>query len=304
MSAPLGFPIGFVSTRTGLTAHVIRAWERRYQAVAPARTASGRRVYSQADLDRLLLLKQATDNGYRISHIADLATEKLAELVRGPAMADDRSPVAAKPLEARECVEACLKAVAALDAGAVIELLQQAAVSFSRQFFLHSVIQPFMEAIGRKWAEGSLRIVHGHLASTVAHAQLSGMLMHSAPAISGKPRLLAAAPAGQSCQMGAMAAAIVAQDHGWEPLFLGPDLPSEEIAAARSEADPQLIALSITCRGNDAFVHNEFARLSQLIGGACPVLVGGRASAYYRRCIESTGAHLCTNTTDLVRRLE
>ena len=44
------FPIRYVSRQTGLTPHVIRAWENRYGAVTPKRTDTNRRVYSNADI--------------------------------------------------------------------------------------------------------------------------------------------------------------------------------------------------------------------------------------------------------------
>ncbi len=80
MPQPIGFPIGYVSSYTGLSTHVLRAWERRYHAVNPNRSAGGRRLYTQADIDRLLLLKQVVDSGHAISNVACLAKTKLIEL--------------------------------------------------------------------------------------------------------------------------------------------------------------------------------------------------------------------------------
>jgi hypothetical protein len=58
-------PIGVVSTRTGIPQDVLRAWERRYSAVTPQRTETGRRLYSDLDLLRFRLLKAAVDSGRR-----------------------------------------------------------------------------------------------------------------------------------------------------------------------------------------------------------------------------------------------
>ena len=82
MLGPVGFPIGFVSLHTGLSTHVIRAWERRYHAVSPQRSANGRRLFSQSDIDRLVLLRRSTQNGHSISHIAGLDRAQLVELAK------------------------------------------------------------------------------------------------------------------------------------------------------------------------------------------------------------------------------
>ena len=71
-------PIRVVAQRTGLTAATIRAWERRYSAVIPGRSAGGQRVYSDQDVKRLTTLRALTDGGRTISVVSTL-TESAAE---------------------------------------------------------------------------------------------------------------------------------------------------------------------------------------------------------------------------------
>src|SRR3954470_12104334 len=75
-------PIQVVTRRTGLSADVIRAWEKRHGVVAPVRTATGRRLYSDADIERLRLLGRATLAGYSIRRAAALLPAALAALAR------------------------------------------------------------------------------------------------------------------------------------------------------------------------------------------------------------------------------
>ena len=74
------YTIKYVSQRTGLTPHVIRAWERRYKAVVPRRSSKNRRLYSVDDVSRLQLLKKLTEAGYSISQVAHLKTTDLLDL--------------------------------------------------------------------------------------------------------------------------------------------------------------------------------------------------------------------------------
>jgi len=60
------YPIRYVSQRTGLTPHVIGAWEKRYQAVVPHRSSKNRRLYCEDDDQRLQLLKKITNTGQSI----------------------------------------------------------------------------------------------------------------------------------------------------------------------------------------------------------------------------------------------
>ena len=83
------FGIGAIVSRTGLTAQGIRMWEKRYKAVTPQRSETNRRLYSQEDVARLVLMKQLTDAGHRICRIANLSLEQLevrrADLLGGQA---------------------------------------------------------------------------------------------------------------------------------------------------------------------------------------------------------------------------
>src|SRR5688572_23258058 len=80
LSMQVNVPMGLVVKRTGLSPHVIRIWERRYQAVSPARTDGGHRSYLEEDVLRLILLRQLTEAGHKISSIAKLTTAELEEI--------------------------------------------------------------------------------------------------------------------------------------------------------------------------------------------------------------------------------
>lgn len=73
------YGIGAVSKLTGLTDHTIRVWERRYSAVVTARAPNGRRQYTEADVQKLGLLKFLTDRGISIGRIAGDSIDALRQ---------------------------------------------------------------------------------------------------------------------------------------------------------------------------------------------------------------------------------
>lgn len=77
------YRIGAVARLTGLSANTIRTWERRHGAVEPRRTPRGGRLYLDADVQRLLMLKELTENGEAISTLAELDASALAERLQG-----------------------------------------------------------------------------------------------------------------------------------------------------------------------------------------------------------------------------
>jgi methanogenic corrinoid protein MtbC1 len=248
------------------------------------------------------LIKRAVDAGHRISTIVGLDAGKLADLAR---TAEPWSAVSDNPLvsqsadpegDSRAAVAAALSAVTALDAAGLRVALQQAALKLTRQTIIDKVVSPLMRDVGRRWADGQLRIVHGHLAAQVVGTHLDRMLYASGASPAKCPRVLIAAPAGQLCDLGARAVAVMVRDHGWEPLFMGANLPSDEIAAACDALQPHMVALSITCRIDDAFMCDELKKVATFVEDRCPLVAGGRCVERYRGGLEANGATVCTTT--------
>ncbi|MES2683863.1 MAG: MerR family transcriptional regulator [Pseudomonadota bacterium] len=79
------YRIAAVAKLTGMPVPTIRMWERRYGVVTPARSAANGRLYSRADIDRLILLKSVADAGHAIGTVAQLSEPQLqARLLEGP----------------------------------------------------------------------------------------------------------------------------------------------------------------------------------------------------------------------------
>ncbi|MGB0225452.1 MAG: MerR family transcriptional regulator, partial [Litorivicinaceae bacterium] len=74
-------PIRLVANRTGLTVDLIRAWEKRYHVVEPARSDTKRRLYSDYDIERLRLIRIAKQNGRRLVDVAPMSLEALRDVV-------------------------------------------------------------------------------------------------------------------------------------------------------------------------------------------------------------------------------
>jgi len=286
-----------VVRRTGLTPDLLRAWERRYKAVSPTRSG-GRRLYSDADVERLDLLRRAVRQGRRISQVAGLETEELRKLVAADEKAAARTTgdlggVALSRAGSEEGVadsyfQACLEATRSLDERRLEDLLAQATVALPRPAILEQVVVPLLRSVGEMWRDGSLRVAQEHLVTAVIRTFLGPMADSSAHADSA-PRLLVGTPAGQLHELGALIATAVAVSAGWRAVYLGPNLPAEEIAAGAQMAGARVIALSIIFPPDDPQVVQELTRLRRLVPDTTTLLIGGASAAGYDSTIDSIG---------------
>ena len=280
--------IRVVAQRTGLSAHVIRMWEKRYGAVEPVRTGTNRRLYSQEQVERLSVLKRLTDNGHSIGNIAALPTEQLRSL------AEDLREVPVEGMGrsgsvAASYVEDCVRAVRDFDSARLEDILNDAASQLGVHGVLQRVIAPFAQALGDLWRGGSLTAVHEHFASGILRVFL-GQAARPYGGSESAPVLLVATPSGQIHELGALMAAAAASDVGWKVVYLGTCLPVVEIAGAVKQNGARALALSLVYPEDDQKLVAELEKLGEMLPSDVTLLVGGRAAPAYRETLAAIGA--------------
>jgi DNA-binding transcriptional MerR regulator/methylmalonyl-CoA mutase cobalamin-binding subunit len=258
------YPLGAATRLTGLSAEVLRAWERRYGAVQPPRTPGGTRRYRAQDLERLRLLKAAVDAGHRIGDVARLDDAELAR------RASRRREVSSPHLEA------ALSALADLDGAEVHRLLSIQLSMLGAARFVTDFALPLVNEIGERWAAGTLSVAAEHLASGVLRAMLGSALQPGASALLG-PRILFATPSGEAHELGLQMAALTAMGAGATPIYLGAQLPPEELLHAVEQTRASTLALSlVTIDVADAARILEALRIG--IAPSVQIWIGGAAA--------------------------
>ncbi len=291
------YPIRLASQRTGLTAHVIRIWEKRYAAISPQRTASGQRLYSEGHIVRLRLLCQSTRAGHSIGQIAHLSDEQLRALV-----AESSEPAANQPDSdapgrnapnsagsSEAIVARCMDAVQQLDSQALEGELQRAALQFDHNRLISHVIEPLMATIGQRWRDGSLRIASEHLASVVVRSFID--TIRSALRVpDDAPHLLVATPLGQMHELGALFVATLAATEGWRTTYLGSNIAADDIAAAAFRQRARVVALSIVYSIDAQALGEELRQLRQRLGSSAIILAGGAGATQCRTQLQHINA--------------
>lgn len=305
-----------MARRTGLSPHVIRVWERRYGAVTPERSPNGYRQYSEADIDRLRGLRELTEAGHGIGDVADLDAEEIAGLldqkraVAGPprdARLDDAraDPYGEAPSEltvpvARASVH---RAMQAWEPGRLAAVLREAAVRLPLDSFLEDVLVDLLRQIGNEWESGELTPAREHMVSAVVPGVLAWVADRLPEPAEDAPLAVFATPAGTRHDVGARVADVVAREAGWRTLFLGADLPAEEILRAARENAAAVIGISLVYPADDASVRGELERLVRGLGGGTELLVGGAAAPGYADVLGGPGVTTTPTLADVRRRL-
>ncbi len=302
-----GIPIKSAAQLSGLSVHVIRAWEKRYAAVAPSRTESRRRFYTPQEIARLGLLRRATEAGHAIGYVVRLSDEELVALV-GQTSAQNVTPfpliaeVPVPEITYEEALALAYDAVAQLRSNDLQNILHRGLVAWGRGVMTQRLLVPLIQRIGSAWEHGELRIAHEHVASAVIRTFLGNFVRQHSDSPSA-PILLVTTPSGQHHELGAMLAASAASDMGWRVTYLGPNLPPEEIAGAFRQNNAHAVALSIVYPGDDPGLPEQLRRLREFLPAGTPIFVGGRAAGLYAAGFAENGVTPCESSESFHRQL-
>ena len=265
------YPLRAVMRRTGLSADVIRAWERRYGAVQPTRSNGRQRLYTEDDVVRLSLLQRATSAGHSIGEIANLDADALKALIgQGLTREVERGDLAASVLEQS------LAATEAFDGATLEQILKRVMLSLGAERFVDEIAGAFLREVGDRWHAGTLSPAHEHLASHVVRRVLEWLGDAYDPGPTA-PRIVVATPAGEMHELGAMVVAAAALSEGWRTVYLGPNLPADEIATAAERSGAALVALSVVY-ADDNRTAEEVRKTARALPNTVSLLLGGAAA--------------------------
>lgn len=293
-------PIRVVSKRTGLTPAVLRAWEKRYGVVVPFRTDGGQRLYSDEDVLRLSLLHRVVDEGRSISQVANLPTDELQGLVREDE-AERQTLGVPERLAGDTAARVLERAQTAIDLMDPLQLertLTRAAMTFSVPTVIDDIVVPLLTRVGTAWETGRVGPAHEHL-GTVTIRRFLEWAIGNVEVGEGAPVLVAATPAGERHELGALLSALSGAAEGWKCFFLGPDLPAREIVAAALKLEAEVVALS----GVDPRLKGTFSDEVLKVRGRLPadvhLVVGGPLTRTDPHIAATEGVEVLESFADL-----
>lgn len=290
---------------TGLSVFVIRAWEKRYNVVSPERTETNRRLYSEDDIEKLKLLNNAVNLGHNIGGIAKLSVSELRSILeRNPATSNVPTELSTEQFADTESIlSSCVEAVKSYDSKKLSTILLKASSKMSQPLLIEKLVIPLVYEIGDLWHEGDIRVANEHIASAVIRSFLTNLIEQHIPP-QNAPIIISATPRGQDHELGALIAGVTAASVGYKVIYLGPNLPVEEIAAVTDNLDAKVVALSLVYPNDDPQLKLDLVNLKKMLPGNTSLIVGGRAANGYLDVLNDIGAIRVNDTKQFRIELE
>jgi DNA-binding transcriptional MerR regulator len=284
------YTIKQAALRSGVNVSLLRAWERRYGIVSPARTDSGYRLYDDDAIKRLRAMRALVDAGWSARQAAErVASGDLAEL------AAERMPASG---EADATTDDFVGAAARIDAAAIERALDDMFATGSFERVVEDRLYPALHALGDAWARGVVEVAGEHAASAAALRRL-GVAFEAAgrgPFTASAP-MLVGLPPGTRHEAAALAFATAARRAGLAVVYLGADVPVGSWISAVDRTGARAVALGVVME-QDVTAASEVIRALRDAHPHLVIGIGGRRSA------SIDGADLLRLPDPLVRAVE
>jgi DNA-binding transcriptional MerR regulator len=215
--------IGEVARRSGVSPELLRAWERRYGLLRPARTASGYRLYSEDDLARVARMQELLQTGLAAAEAARQA---------GDAFAAAPAETPGRELDVRRLADA----LARFDDAGAQDAFDRLLADFTGTAVLEQAVLPLLRELGERWERGEASVAEEHFASNLIRGRLLGLARGWDRG--GGPRAVLACAPGERHELGLISFGIALRAHGWRITFLGAETPVETLTLVATALVP------------------------------------------------------------------
>lgn len=263
------YQISDLARLSGIKAHTIRIWEKRYGLIVPFRTDTNIRYYDDAQLKRLLNVASLIDRGHKISHVAAMNPEQLKAAMLD-ATADDT----------QEYVRDLIRAMIDFDERAFGKVLESVMRVMRPEEGITGVIYPFLETVGLLWRIDGARPIQEHFASGLIRRKLISMIDQLPVSENGKTFLLFL-PDGEWHEIGLLVAEYMLRSYGAKVINLGQSVPFEDITFMLQRLNPDRVFTILTHDRSERIMETVDALVSKKKGAMRLLVAGSPARVDY-----------------------
>lgn len=252
------FSIKDLENLTGIKAHTIRIWEKRYNLLEPKRTETNIRYYDLASFQKLLNVSYLNNNGYKISKITTMDEGEIPQLVREIASKNDTDNHAINALKL-----AMLNFDQALFYNTYESLLKEK--SFRSIFY--DVFIPMLTTMGLLWQTNTITPAHEHFITTLIRQKIlvNTEKIQSKQVNNSKKTFVLYLPDNEIHELGLMFINHEIVSSGYHSIFLGPSVPLEGLIDIQKYYDDIIFVSYFTVKPEKEDIHNYIDTFNDVI---------------------------------------
>jgi MerR family transcriptional regulator, light-induced transcriptional regulator len=221
---------------SGVKAHTIRIWEKRYGIVEPKRTDSNIRFYCDTDVKKLMNVSILLHHGYKISKLATLDPRELSKKVLEVSMISNGQ---------NSQVENLVVAMIEMDESKFEKILNMTIIKEGFENTVFKVLHPFFERIGVLWQTGSINPAHEHFISNLVKQKIYVAIDSIAvPSGNDTKKFLLFLPEWELHDLGLLVYDYLIKSRGFKVIYLGQNVPEEDVYSVTDFLQPDYFLVS------------------------------------------------------------
>lgn len=223
---------------TGIKAHTIRIWEKRYQLISPERTSTNIRYYTDNDLKRLLNVSILNRNGIKISNIVTMNNDEINERI---------IDISESTYDSDNQIEQLIISMIDLDETRFDRVLSSSVIKLGFDDTVVKVLYPFFEKIGLLWQIGTVYPAQEHFVSNLVRQKL--IIAIDGQSGSHKPgakTFMMFLPSNEWHELGLLFYSYLVKKSGFRVLYLGQSVPFEDLLEVKNKHQIDYLFTSIT----------------------------------------------------------
>ena len=228
---------------SGIKAHTLRIWEKRYGILSPERTDTNIRYYSDTDLRKLLNISLLNKHGYKISLLSKMNDRDLNKTVLSVSQQDGAS---------ENQIDSLLSAMIELDEQKFDKIINNAIIHHGFEETLIKVIHPMFQKIGILWQTGSINPAQEHFVSNLIRQKILVALDGMIAGQNNNPKsFFLFLPEGEWHELGLLVNAYFIKKAGHKIIYFGQSLPLDSLLEASRSIAPDYLFTIMTCSLQD-----------------------------------------------------
>ncbi len=241
---------------SGIKAHTIRIWEKRYNLIQPKRTATNIRYYDNSDLTQILNIAILRENGHKISKIVEMKMDEIHQRV-----AEITAKEAPHP-DQKNQIEGLTIAMIEFDDHRFEKILNNAILRIGFEETILKIIYPFFVKIGQLWQMGSINPAQEHFVSNLFRQKLIVAIDGYSGIVKEKAKqYLLFLPEGELHELGLLFYNFLIVKSGHKALYLGQNVPLPSIVETISQIPIDYVVTTIHSTNSQEFFVSQLEKI-------------------------------------------
>jgi DNA-binding transcriptional MerR regulator len=231
------YQINDLERLTGIKAHTIRIWEKRYGLIVPNRTDTNRRYYDDAQVRKLLNVTTLLTFGHKISKIAAMSDSDIHNLIENQQSSSGADPMFAS------YINDLIGCLLSFDEAGFEKVFSASVLRVGLSETMLKVIYPFLIKAGILWTVNKTIPVQEHFASCIIRRKLMAAIDGVIPMARKEAKFLLFLPPDEWHEIGLLFSDYVLRSNGYNTVYLGANLPVEDVAEIAATVNPQFLLI-------------------------------------------------------------